>query len=81
MSVIRVSDLLMLAGEIDQPIKRYLKCIKQKEWAETEGVYFQNINSDFNFYCFWRRLNFQLIPRMIPVGSGSLISIGNDSFY
>ena len=30
----------MLAGEIDQPIKRYLKCIKQKEWAEERDVLF-----------------------------------------
>lgn len=78
LSVIRVSDLLMLAGEIDQPIRRYLKCIKQKEWAENEGVYFQNINGDFNFYCYWHRLNCQLVPRELPVGSGSMISIGND---
>jgi Holliday junction resolvase len=76
-SAIRVSDLLMLAGDIEQPIKRYLKCIKQKEWAEGQGVYFQNLNGDFNFYCYWRRLNFQLVPRMLPVG-GSAISIGND---
>jgi Holliday junction resolvase len=77
LSVMRVSSLLMLAGEIDQPIKRYLKCIKQKNWAESEGVYFQNFNGDFNFYCYWRHLNYQLVPRMLPVG-GSAISIGND---
>lgn len=77
-SAIRVSDLLMLAGEIDQPIKRYLKCIKQKAWAENQGVYFMNINGDFNFYCYWRRFNFQLIPRELKVDSGSMIGVGHD---
>ena len=78
LSVIRISDLLMLAGELDRPITRYLKCIKQKEWAEGQGVYFQNINGDYNFYCFWRRLNYQLVPRDLAVGDCSLLSIGND---
>lgn len=80
-SAIRVSDLLMLAGEIDHPIKRYLKCTKQREWAEDEGVQFHNINGDFNFYCYWRRLNFQLVPRELPVGSGSMISVGHDFVF
>lgn len=78
LSVIRISDLLMLAGELDRPITRYLKCIKQKEWAEGEGVYFQNVNGDYNFYCFWRRLNYQLVPRDLSVDNGSMLSIGND---
>lgn len=78
LSVIRVSDLLRLAGEIDQPIKRYLKCIKQKEWAESQGVKFLNINGDFNFYCYWRRLNYQLIPRDLSVGAGSMIVVEHD---
>lgn len=77
-SVIRVSDLLMMAGEIDQPIKRYLKCIKQKQWAEKQGVHFMNINGDFNFYCYWRHFQFQLIPREMPVDSGSMVAIGHD---
>lgn len=78
LSFIRISDLLMLAGEIDGPITRYLKCIKQKEWAEREGIYFHNINGDYNIYCFWRQLNYQLIPRELPVGESSVLSIGND---
>jgi hypothetical protein len=78
LSAIRVSDLLMLAGEIDQPVKRYLKCFKQKEWAQGEGVYFQSIDGDFNFYCYWHRLNYQLVPRGLVVGSGSNILVGND---
>jgi hypothetical protein len=77
-SVIRISDLLMLAGELHRAITRYLKCIKQKGWAEGEGVYFQNINGDYNFYCFWRRMNYQLVPRELPVDDGSMLAIGND---
>lgn len=54
------------------------KCIKQKEWAEREGVEFFNVNGDYNFYCFWRRLNYQLVPRDLPVSNGTMIAIGND---
>ncbi len=78
LSVIRISDLLMLAGELDRPITKYLKCIKHKEWAEGEDVHFLNINGDYNFYCFWRRLNYQLVPRYLPVDDGSMLAIGND---
>ena len=80
-SVLRVSDLLMLAGEIDQPIKRYLKCLKQREWAEDAGVHFQNINGDFNFYCYWRQLDFQLVPRELPIENNSMIAISHDYVF
>ena len=78
LSVIKIPDLLMLANETDEPIKRYLKFIKQKEWAEQEGVYFQNINGDYDFYCFWRRQSYQLVPRSLAVRNGSIILIGTD---
>jgi len=78
LSFIRISDLLMLSREIDHPIKRYLKCIKQKEWAEQQGIFFQNFNGDFNFYCYWRQLHYQLIPREMHIRKGSMISIRND---
>lgn len=77
-SAIRVSDFLMMAGEIGQPIKRYLKCIKQKEWAENQGVFFLNANGDFNFYCYWQRTDYQFISRELPVNGGSMIAILND---
>lgn len=77
-SVIRISDLLMLTSEVDQPIKHYLKCLKQKEWAESQDVNFMNINGDFNFYCYWRRSEFQLVPRALPIGAGSMVAIEHD---
>lgn len=39
-SGILISDLLMLASEPDRPVTRYLKCIRQKEQVEEEGVDF-----------------------------------------
>jgi hypothetical protein len=78
LSVIRISDLLMLASEPDQPIKRYLKFIKQKEWVERQGVHFLNINGDYNFYCYWHQLKCQLVPRNLPVDNRSIIYIEND---
>ena len=78
LSSIRIPDLLMLAGETEDPIKRYLKCFKQRNYAESEGVEFININGDFNFYCYWRRLKYQLVLRELGVCSGSMICVGND---
>ena len=78
LSSIRISDLLMLAKETDGPITRYLKCIKQKEWAEGEGVNFFNVSGDYNFYCSWLRLKYQLVPRELPIGTGTVFVIGND---
>lgn len=78
LSVIRIPDLLMLAMDTDQPIKHYLKCIKQKEWAENQGIFFNNVNGDFNFYCYWRRLDFQLVPQNMPIDSRTMIVIEND---
>ena len=77
-SFIGIPDLLMLNVEVDRPVARYLKCIKQKTRAEEKGVSFQNINGDYNFYCFWRRQNYRLVPRELPLTPGSMLSIGTD---
>ena len=78
LSIIQISDLLMLAAEVDRPAARYLKCIKQKKWVEEKGVYYHNINGDYNFYCFWRRQNYQLVPRELPVAPGSIPVIASN---
>lgn len=77
-SFISLPDLLMVASEIDQPIKRYMKCIKQKVWVEGQGVNFMNINGDFNFYSYWRRFNYRLIPQDTPIAIGTMIVVAND---
>lgn len=68
----------MLAQENDQPVKRYLKCIKQKAWAEAAGLRFHNMNGDYNFYCYWRSLKCQLVPREVPVVDSSTIAIATN---
>lgn len=77
-SIIRVSDLLMLAAEQDQSISRYLKFIKQKTCIEQQGVHIPDVNGDYNHYCYWRRENFQLVPREMPIAPGSMLVIGTD---
>ena len=78
MSILRLSDLIMLARALDRPINQFLKCIKQKEWAEQRGVSFININGDFNFYCYWREKNFRIVPLEVPITHGSNIVLSND---
>ena len=78
LSAIPISDFLMLVNSPDQPITRYLKCLRQRKEVEREGVQFQHIGSDYDFYCYWRRSNYQLVPRNLPVRSGSLVAIFSD---
>jgi len=77
-STIRVSDLLMLALNPDRPLERYLKFIKQKHWAEAEGVFFQSMDGDFNHYCYWIHTDCQLVPREMPVQQASMIALECD---
>ena len=78
LSCILISDLLMLASDIDRPIICYLKCIKQKNWAERKGVYFQPVNGDYNVYCYWRQQNYYLVPSELPLNPRSILTIASD---
>ena len=78
LSSIRISNFLMLASEPDRPVTRYLKCMKQKRWAEGEGLGFQSVDGGYNLYCYWRRSSYQLVPHESPVGPGSMLVILND---
>ena len=78
LSVLQISDFLMLAAETDRPVARYLKCIKQKEWAEGKGVNFL-IDGDYGFYCYWRQQNYQLVRRDVRLTPGSIFWIHSDS--
>ena len=77
-SVLQISDLLMLAAEADRPVARYLKCIKQKAWAEGKGVRFLSIDGDYNLYCYWRQQNYQLVPPDVRLAPESMLWIQSD---
>ena len=78
LAVLSVPDLLTLSTESGRPLTRFLKCIKQRAWAEDQGVNFSNVSGDFNFYCFWHENNFQVVPQNLPVGPHSLVGLLND---
>jgi len=73
LSILKLPDLLMLARELHGPILRYLKFIKQKEWAEERGVKFYDLNGDYNLYCYWRNQGYRLVPRDIPLDASSVL--------
>ena len=73
LSDIWISDLLMLGHMPDRSITSYLKCIKQRTWVEQEGVDIPNFNGDFNFFSYWRQSNYQIVPHILPVHSGSVL--------
>ncbi|ACG74560.1 conserved hypothetical protein [Anaeromyxobacter sp. K] len=78
MAVVRLADLLIMADELGEPVRRFIKCIEQRDWAESKGVAFINMNGDYNFYCHWRQLKCQLVPRELPVADGSGVVIATD---
>ena len=77
LTALGIADLLMLAYKADEPLKRYLKCIKQKEWIESEGLYFCNMNSDYNFYSYWCHSQYRIVPPDISIEKNQLIVIDN----
>ena len=81
LSDIWISDLLMLGHMPDQSITSYLKCIKQRTWVEQEGVDIPNFNGDFNFFSYWRQSNYQIVPHILPVHSGSMLFVNNDHIF
>ncbi|MFC1620540.1 hypothetical protein ACFL45_11435 [Candidatus Neomarinimicrobiota bacterium] len=80
-SVINIPDLLMLAAEINRPINRFLKCIKQKTWAEKAGVQFRNLSGDMNLYRYWQESGYRMIPKEAPIGPHTTLSIGSDIIF
>ena len=81
LSAIGISDLLMLVHMPDQPVTRYLKCIKQRACVEKKGVAIQDISGDFNFFAYWRQSNCQIVPHELPLHSGSMLAIFNDYIF
>ena len=75
LSVIHISDFLMLVNDPAQSIRRFLKFIKQKRWAEDRGVEFTPNIGDYTVFCFWLRSNFQIVPRELSVSPGSVLLV------
>ena len=78
LSILRISDVAMLATENDRSAARFLKCMWQKAWVEREGVRFMSINGDYDFYCFWRQQDYRLVPSELPLSTTSLIGLPTD---
>jgi hypothetical protein len=78
LSVLCVPDLLLLAGEIGNPIRRFMKCIKQKEWAEQHGVSFRDLNGDLNLYAYWRQNHHEIVHADLQIGQHSMMSLSSD---
>ena len=66
LSILTLPDFLMVANEPDSSIHLYLKCIKQRQWYENNGIEFNRISSDYDFYCYWRRNDYQIVPKDYP---------------
>lgn len=78
MASLDVPDLLMLASEEGEPMKRFLKCMLQKHWAEDRGVKFSSLDGDYNFYCYWRSQDFKAVPNELSIRNGSAMWISSD---
>ncbi|MHB8968230.1 MAG: hypothetical protein ACYC57_08220 [Thermoleophilia bacterium] len=81
LSVLNIADLCLLEKDDDQPIKLYLKYIKQKKWAENNGVKFINMSGDINLFCYWRENKYQLITDDMPLRLTSMVLVENDYVF
>lgn len=75
LSVLHISDFLMLVNDPAQAIVRFLKFIKQKRWAEKQGIEFTGIIDDYAVFCFWLRSDFQIVPREFSVSPRSVLLV------
>lgn len=80
-SVINIADFCLLAKDDDQPIKLYLKFIKQKIWAENNGANFINMSGDINLFCYWLDNKYQLITDNMPLRQTSMVLVENDYVF
>lgn len=75
---IGIADLQLLSRDTNKPVKQFLKCIKQRKYAEDKGVKYLNFSGDFNFYCYWRKEGYRLGPLDAPFGPKTMVWIQND---
>ena len=80
LSLIHISDFIMLVNTPSQSFVRFLKFIKQKKWVENQGVLIQAITpGDYTLFCSWLGSGFQFGPRDLSLNPGSLLFV-DDSF-
>ncbi len=75
-TVVRISDLIMIAQEPGRSVTRYLKCTKRKAALRNLGLKFVNVGGDFGLYCAWKKDDYRFVPRKIPLGPGTVAYIG-----
>ena len=73
-SHISTPDLRMLASEAEQPLRRYLKFLKQWAWIENKGFQFYCFEH-YTLYCHWRQTDYIPVPRELPLLSGSVCPV------
>ena len=73
----RLPDFLLLGGSQGVSLLQLWKLKQQQEAFDRMGIQFGNINGDLNFYAYWQRQDYYLVPKEVPFGPGRL-SIGTD---
>ena len=73
-SHISTPDFRMLTSEAEQPLRRYLKFLKQWAWIENKGLQFYCFEH-YTLYCHWRQTDYNPVPRELPLLSGSVCPV------
>jgi hypothetical protein len=76
-----IPDLMTLAWGAEEPLMKFLKCCKQRDWAENKGVEFFNLSGDFNIYCYWRESKYQILPADMKASPNSLLTLMSDFIF
>ena len=76
-----LNDLLLLSSSKSRPLKEFLECIRQKSWAEDNGVVLNNINGDINFFGFWRENHNLCVPTEMEISDGINLVLTTDHTF
>lgn len=74
-------DLILLCNSKSEPIHEIIQCLQQKSWVLDQGIEFQNINGDFNYYGYWKSHDFKCIPDEVSISDKGMVSLATDFVF
>ncbi|MFT3930972.1 MAG: hypothetical protein QM709_11835 [Spongiibacteraceae bacterium] len=80
-SSLSLNDLLLLSGSKSKPLKEIFECLRQKRWAEDNGLKFSNINGDISYFGFWKDNDFKCVPDEIAIADNNMVGLYTDFVF
>ncbi|MHA1613668.1 MAG: hypothetical protein ACTSYJ_02420 [Candidatus Thorarchaeota archaeon] len=75
---ITIRDLLLMLKESKNELFYYMKCMRQKDWYLMKGVSLLDPFGDFYTFCYWKQINYSLLPAEAVIDNSTNILIPFD---